>query len=379
MSIKKKTLPSGEVTWEIRIYENGRGSKRINRHFDRKSDAEVFLHQLKEEAKKRKLNPLGQVTFSDQTFENEAKAWLDDGKLSFSFSHIKRMEGIFKELFPKFGKLTLDRFTPELLSRYQKDEKSKGKANATVNRKSDTIVAILNYAVKQRRIPFNPSNGFKKLSKDHLETAFWDSKEARSFLNCMNELYPSGHSTRWIYVVYLLALNTAMRAGEIWGLQPFDLVEDGETIRVQRQFNRVTNDFGTTKGRKSRIVPCPKTLRDEIQNLIATHDITSRQTIFRNENGNPICHDNFTDRQFAKDLKLWDGRKVRFHDLRHTAATLMIANHVDVKTVKEICGHADISTTMNYVYMISGNVNKVAQTFSIEPESKPKVAALRVV
>lgn len=207
--------------------------------------------------------------------------------------------------------------------------------------------------------------------------SFWDSQEAASFLGCMNELYPKGSAQRWVYVAYLLALNTAMRAGEIWGLQPIDLNEDGEIIMIRRQFNRVTNDFGPTKGKRMRTAPSPAILWDELRELIEHNKVGKTQTIFQNEQGNPICHDNFTDRQFAKDLKRWGGRRIRFHDMRHTATTLLIANGVDVKTVKEICGHADIATTMNYVHMISGSINKVAQTFSVAPEAgENKVAAV---
>lgn len=369
MSLKKITLPNGDQKWEVRLYENGRGSTRITRRFDRKVDAEAFEQEYKEQQKQKKLNPFAGVTFTDRTFEEEAHYWLEDGRFRFAQSHVKRMDGVFNEILPKFGKLTIDKFTPELLGQYQRDEKKKGKANATVNRKTDAIMAILNHSVKHRRIPFNPANGFRKLSKDHVEMSFWDSTEAASFLGCMNELYPKGSAQRWVYVAYLLALNTAMRAGEIWGLQPIDLNEDGETIMIRRQFNRVTNDFGPTKGKRMRTAPCPAILRDELKELIERNKVGKTQTIFQNEQGNPICHDNFTDRQFAKDLKRWGGRKIRFHDMRHTATTLLIANGVDVKTVKEICGHADIATTMNYVHMISGSINKVAQTFSIAPEA----------
>ncbi len=209
--------------------------------------------------------------------------------------------------------------------------------------------------------------------------AFWDKSEATSFLDCMRSIYPKGHSLHWVYVVYLLALNTAMRAGEIWGLRAMDVFEDQETILVRRQFNRVTNDFGPTKSKRSRLVPCPKVLRSELMGFIAADNVSNMQTILRNENGKPICHDNFSDRQFHKDLVKWGGRKIRFHDLRHSSTTLMIANNVDLKTVKEICGHADIATTMNYVHQIKGSVNIVAQTFSIEPEPLAKLAALKVV
>jgi site-specific recombinase XerD len=70
-------------------------------------------------------------------------------------------------------------------------------------------------------------------------------------------------------------------------------------------------------------------------------------------------------RRFKKDLELWGGKPIRFHDLRHTAATLLISSGIDLKTVQEICGHEDITTTMRYTHLIADNIKKVADLFSI--------------
>lgn len=145
MSLKKITLPNGDQKWEVRLYENGRGSTRITRRFDRKVDAEAFELEYKEQQKKKKNDPFAGITFTDRTFQEEALYWLEDGRFRFTQSHVKRMDGVFNEILPKFGKLTIDKFTPELLGQYQRDEKKKGKANATVNRKTDAIMAILNH------------------------------------------------------------------------------------------------------------------------------------------------------------------------------------------------------------------------------------------
>jgi integrase len=61
--------------------------------------------------------------------------------------------------------------------------------------------------------------------------------------------------------VYLLALNTGMRAGEIWGLMPKDFSKDGHSIYVVRQYNRVAKAFGPTKGKNHRHVPLNDTLK----------------------------------------------------------------------------------------------------------------------
>lgn len=167
---------------------------------------------------------------------------------------------------------------------------------------------------------------------------FWSREEAQGFLGFTNERYPSGTAFRWVHVVYLLALNTGMRAGEIWGLKPVDLSECGSKIAVRRQFNRISLEFTETKGKKIRHVPFNKELRLELLELIRKMKVTRDETIFQNENRKPVCHENFVERKFMKDVAVFGGRRIRFHDLRHTAATLMLASGVDIKTVQSICG-----------------------------------------
>lgn len=370
MSIKKIIASDGQSKWEVRLHENGRGSKRIKRVFDKKIEAEKFIFEFKKEIESKLQNPFKDCTFENRFFQEEAEYWLNDGELRFSKGHIIRSKGVLKELYPKFGRLTLDRFTPEFLSKYQQSEKAKRLSNSTVNRKCEIIVAILNCSTKHRRIPFNPAKGFSKLRKESGEMSFWSENEALDFLSKVDESYPIQSEKRWVYIAYLLALNSGLRAGEIWGLKPMDISQDGKSLWIRRQFNRVTLDFGPTKGKKARHVPCPQILLDELRRWIGKKGRLPNDPIFQNEQGRPICHDNFSDRQFSKDIKIWGGRKIRFHDLRHTATTLMISQGIDIKTVKEVCGHADISTTMNYVHLVAGSVEKLSEIFVIGPRNQ---------
>jgi integrase len=353
------------MKWVVRVHENGRGSKRLNRIFDKKADAERFLFDFVQELKEKALNPFKECSFEGRNFREEAEYWLNDGQLRFSQGHVIKARAVLKELEPKFGDLSIEKFTPELLSRYQQSEKAKGLANNTVNRKTEIIMAILNCSTKHRRIPFSPAKGFQKLRSEAQEMSFWNESEALSFLASVESRYPSQHEKRWVYIAYLLALNSGLRAGELWGLKPIDLSQDGKSLWIRRQFNRVTRDFSPTKGKKARYVPCPAFVTEELRKWIAKNGIRPDDTVFRTEQGKPICHDNFSDRQFHKDLKHWAGRTIRFHDLRHTATTLMISRGIDIKTVKEVCGHADISTTMNYVHLVGGSVERLSEIFII--------------
>jgi len=373
MSVRKVTTKSGESKWEVRYHIGGRGSKRARLRFDTKAAAFAHLEGRLVEKKELQKTGIDIGSFEDTTFQNEAKYWLQVQGREFSAGHEKRVRGILENLYPKYGGLPPNKFHAGLLSQIQGDflqklgKKGQPVKPATVNRAMEVVSAILCFAAKQRRIPFNPAAGFPKLKDVRKHLGFWEQAEAQSFLSFANRKYPKGSEDRWVYVVYLTAINTALRAGEIWGLQAKDIVHNGEIIQVQRQYNRLTNSFTPTKGKGDRQVPCNANLFEELMSLIRQD---ASGTIFKNREGHPICHDNFGKRKFAKDVKEWGGKKIRFHDLRHTGATLMIAAGMDLKTVQEICGHEDIKTTMSYAHLLAEKIRHVARTFSIIPQNE---------
>lgn len=379
MSIRKVKNRSGESKWEVRVYQNGRGSKRICNRFDRKSDAEAWLVDFDKKKSERIKNPFSNISFENRYFEQEATYWIVDGENRFSPGHLVKSKAIIKEVLERFGNLPIERLTPEFLTQLQQAEITAGRSPATANRKTEVVTTILNHSVKHRRIPFNPATGFRKLRKSQTEMDFWSLTEAQDFLAHVGSKYPAGSKDRWVYLVYLIALNTGLRAGEIWGLRPSDVSEGQTAILVKRQFNRVSLTFTPPKSRKPRAVPANQELLRELKHLIQSDKIGFDDTIFQNDQGRPICHENFIARRFKQDLRTWKGREIRFHDLRHTATTLMIASNVDLKTVKEICGHSDIATTMNYVHLVSGAIEKVALNFSITPIKQEVKSKFRIV
>ncbi len=72
-----------------------------------------------------------------------------------------------------------------------------------------------------------------------------------------------------------------------------------------------------------------------------------RDFVFAKENGDPIQINNFGQRSFANLIESAGVKKIRFHDLRHTCATLLLAKGVNPKIVQERLGHSDISMTLN--------------------------------
>ena len=381
MSIRKVQTKNGPK-WEAYFWVSGKGSKRIRRRFDRKIDAQEFEKDFWERQKELQESNSTISNPEELTFANEAEVWLEASEARFSAGHVKRAKGILKQILPELGKLTIDKFGPTFLASFQKEQLRRGLKNGTVNRYTEVITAIINHSYQHRRISFNPTVGFKKLPSSTQEMKFWERSEAESFLDFANKRHPKGSDSRWVYVVYLLALSTGLRAGEIWGLKVCDLVEDGQTLFIRRQFSLVTKKFELPKGKKSskrgrtsRHVPCPPNLRQELQDLAKRDGLGKDDLFFRGQTGKPLNHTSFANR-FKRDQKLWEGEQIRFHDLRHTAITLFISEGVDLRTVQAIAGHEDISTTMGYTHLIGDNIRRVAGLFSIG-ENKKEVGVFK--
>lgn len=370
MSVRRIHTKEGEIKWEVSIWADGRKSKRLRRRFEKRQDAEDFIHGLKTRKKEIIKSGTGGKDFEETSFRAEAEYWLTIQSPNFSPGYQKKIRGVLDELLPKYGSLPPNRFHPGFLTIIQSEQLLKEISPATVNRKLEVVRAILNFAAKKRRIPSNPTLGYEKLREERGDLKCWERHEAESFLTFANEKYPDNEPNRWIYLVYLLSLNTSLRAGEIWGLQPRDIVQGGELIHVQRQYDRVQKGLRQTKGRKMRKVPCNQQVFNELSKLILKHDLSAEEFIFFRERGRAICHEDFVDRYFNRDVKEWGGKRIRFHDLRHSGISLMIASGLDIRTVQEIGGHTDIKTTMNYAHLLAERIKHASRTFVIQPSEE---------
>ena len=125
--------------------------------------------------------------------------------------------------------------------------------------------------------------------------------------------------------------------------------------------------FAPTKGKDSRFVPFSYGLREEIESVLSDdlRVLKPEATIFRSKVGSPMDHDNFVDRIFEKDLAESGLRRIRFHDLRHTAITLMVKKGVLLPMIQKIAGHKDIKTTMRYVHVLGKDIDDIGAIQSL--------------
>ncbi len=177
-------------------------------------------------------------------------------------------------------------------------------------------------------------------------------EEARAFLDAAR-----GDRFEALYVV---AVTTGMRRGELLGLRWSDVTLDGiATLRVARQLQRMRDGSGlrfvAPKGGKGRAIRLPPRTVEALkahrahqaeEKLKAGPLYEDGALVFATEIGTPLEPSNIDRRSFKPLLKKAGLHDIRFHDLRHTCATVLLSEGVNPKFVQELLGHADIKLTL---------------------------------
>lgn len=190
-------------------------------------------------------------------------------------------------------------------------------------------------------------------------------EEVRHVLATCRSAYPD-----W-YPFLLTAFRTGLRLGELLGLAWDDIDFAGHAIEVRRGYSH--GRFSTPKSRKGRRVDMSDQLaqtllkhRQVIQILhgrLPVTDVTpqggkscSAQLVFPSQSGGPTDGDNFRKRVFVPLIEQSGLPPMRFHDIRHTFASLLLQNGESLHYVKEQMGHASIQTTVDtYGHLVPGS------------------------
>jgi len=227
----------------------------------------------------------------------------------------------------------------------------KGVSARTVLLTHSVLHKALNQALKLGLIGRNPAQAVSRPKVSYKEMRVLTSDEARTFLS-------AAEGTRY-RALFHLALHTGMREGELLGLKWDDLDWVTRQLQVKRQLQvmpgkgLVFAEPKTAAGRrtivlsKSMVEKLREHLDDQNQDRQKAREKWHENgLIFPTTIGTPMAARNMYE-DFRKLLKRIDLPLIRFHDLRHTATTLMLQRGVHPKIVQERLGHADISMTLN--------------------------------
>ena len=174
--------------------------------------------------------------------------------------------------------------------------------------------------------------------------------------------------------IYLTAAFTGLRLGELLALRWRDVDFAGSVIRATASYS--AGHLTTPKSGKVRSIPLAPDVGQALARLAARKHFTGDgELVFPGETGSHL-DGSALRRRYREALRAAELRELRFHDLRHTFGTRMIAV-ADIRRVQEWMGHADIQTTMKYLHYSprDGDAELVARAFQIEAQTGASRAA----
>lgn len=250
---------------------------------------------------------------------------------------------------PSLGDRKLSNLRLPEIDKMYSQMRSRGLSPRTIRYTHSVLRSALNHAVRSRLISYNPTDHATLPRQERKEMHCFSAAEAVRFL-------AGARQDRW-YALWELLTLSGLRPGEALGLKWSDMT--GNNIAVQRSLVSGGESWTAAepKTRRSRrtLPLADSTLRalqahrrTQVEDrLKAGAEYIDNDFIFANALGAPLDMRNLTQRHFKKIVRTAELPMIRFYDLRHTAATLMLSAGVNPKVASERLGHSTIVLTMD--------------------------------
>lgn len=318
-----------------------------------KKKAEAFL--MEERKKFQTAEPVtGGVLFADYI-----EQWLEVAKPTIAVatyaSYCAMVKRVIAPYFRERG-ITLQGLTPKDIQDFYLEKLKTVSASSVIHYHAN-IHRALKHAVKLDLIPTNPADKVDRPKKDRFIGSFYDAEE-------VNKLFEVSKGTKLEFPI-LFGAFYGLRRSEALGLK-WDAIDfENDSITIRHTVTSVTLDgkvqlvaADTTKTKSSlRTLPLVPFVKERLLVLKKEQENNCRLCgrsyhkqfagyVCINEMGD-LIKPHYVTEQFPKLLDANGLRRIRFHDLRHSCASLMLANGVPMKQIQDWLGHSDFSTTAN--------------------------------
>jgi len=348
----------GERSWSI-VVDLGRGpdgkrKQKWHTVHGTKKDAERELARILHE-----LDSGVYIEPSKMSVGEYLEHWLDAyAKTSVSPKTYERYAGIVrKNVVPQLGHIQLTKLQPMQVQKFYSWSLQHGRLRGSGGLSEQSVVHIhrvlrkaFRQAVKWQLLGRNPIEAVSPPRVSHQEMRVLNPAEIEKLLVVLDD-----HPMR---VPVIVALATGLRRGELLALRWSDVDISHRKLTVTRSLEQ-TKDGVTVKEPKTphsrRTISLPEWVitplkmhhvDQERRELVSTHALNEGDFVFPNEDGEMWSPDRFTS-LYRSAVRGSDFQDLRFHDLRHTHATVMLLANVHPKVVSGRLGHSTVAITLN--------------------------------
>lgn len=375
MSIRRRTSKKAKNGYVYEVYfnykVNGISERYSKSGFVTKKEAKEH-----EALKKAELKTCGKIIkITKKTFGDVYKEFLEVGANQYQENTINNTKRYYEYCKNDLSFIPIADFDYQFLQKYFNSKKDKGIESNKNLRKM--INRVMKYAIKVGYIQSNPLNLVTVVGvENHIEhenvLKYDDFIRLTESLEALNDFRKQAYS-----IAIKIGYYTGLRVSEVLALNKEDILMEDNSISVNKKL--IYSDLSKEelhvsdqmKSKKSKAnVPLAKPLKDELK---IWFKINPYDNVVCDEDGWYIHPDIMSSciKKVAKELNI----SFHFHMLRHTFATNLVTNNVDLKTAQELMRHTHIDTTMSIYTHINdekklNTINDVFETKSVEKVSK---------
>ena len=329
MSVYKE---KGDKKWRVEIRIKDKTGKKIRKKktgFDTKKQAEEYEREF--------INKT--MNSSNITFKSLYEIYFEDAELKLKINSISTKKAYFRKyLLPFFKDYYIDEITPNDIRKFQNELIKNNLSKNSLRAIENNLKTILNFAIKYYDLPNNPMAKIEMVGsrKNKKKMLFWDLKEFEQFIRVVDDLE--------LRFLFTLLFWTGIRIGEALALTFKDIDLRKKKLNINKTFTRLN---------KTDIITPPKT-ESSIRKIDLTENVVSlfkeyMKTFYKPTPSTRIFVKGKVGIRlsFIKYIGESKVKRIVIHDLRHSHASLLINNKVNILAVAKRLGHEDIKMTLN--------------------------------
>jgi integrase len=311
-----------------------------------KKKAKEKLREIEDQVKRGVYIPKSKMPL----FKSVAETWLEIKKPDVRPATWEGYEGHIKNHFDEFKGIPIDRITTASVEKFISARRVEGMNLSTLRKLIVTLNQIFKYAVRHQYITDNPVTNAarpKKQKRDHKqEIKPLNPDQINALLGSVDDLKYN--------TLIRLAVFSGARQGELLGLKWSDVLWNENQIEIQRSFNHGRMQLPKTETSRRRIDLGPAMMKALKRWRLMSRFSDDSDLVFPSEVGNPMCQSNLLNRHFFPALTAAELPKIRFHDLRHTYASLKIEQGENIVYISRQMGHSSpVVTSTIYAHLIN--------------------------